>query len=472
MPVVPGFEYDLFVSYAHADNYAFSEGQPGWVADFIHTLRDLLLARSRDFTLWNDPRLLCGEDFNLAIADSISKSAVFISLLSPAYYDSQYCKKEVNSFRDRPHPSFGLRVGSISRMQAVVLENLPEDRWPPELRTTSPFRFFSDTVDRFSKPVHPDDNHPYVQGLFKTRNSIWAALDEMRRQKADGTAIEHTYDTGSDPTVYLAEVTDDLYPQFEKLRDTLTQSKSVQVIAPSDESLAAGPSVLSLHQFSKVAGRPVSGKPLSRPRLQLEAALACHPARRPLVWLPNGLDPADAESPDHRAFLESLRNNSGVEIVNLGLEDLKAEVLNRLLPRTSPVNRTVRRNREDPIVYIWHNVAGTAPLDPLKSVLRLRNCGVSVFPYATVPPEKLQSKLAFCDGLVVPYTAETKAAAEDMLTEAFQRCRREERPIAYAAVALHPPPAEPFNFEHPSVVPLEAAADGGIPGLDEFLGRL
>ena len=80
MAVVPGFQYDVFVSYAHRNDVPW-----GWVSDFIQTLKAELEGKSRDFRIWWDPGLRTGEDFNLAIAKSISKSAVFLSVLSLAY---------------------------------------------------------------------------------------------------------------------------------------------------------------------------------------------------------------------------------------------------------------------------------------------------------------------------------------------------------------------------------------------------
>jgi hypothetical protein len=80
--------------------------------------------------------------------------------------------------------------------------------------------------------------------------------------------------------------------------------------------------------------------------------------------------------------------------------------------------------------------------------------------------------LSFCDGLVVPYTAETKSAAEEMMTAAFQLRRREERPIAFAAVALSSSAGDQFNFEHPRVISMQSKPDGEFAGLDRFLGKL
>jgi hypothetical protein len=71
--IAPGFRHDLYISYAHADHAPWSLGtRLGWVTEFIQALNQSLLARDREFKLWNDPRLRTGEDFNLAIADAIS----------------------------------------------------------------------------------------------------------------------------------------------------------------------------------------------------------------------------------------------------------------------------------------------------------------------------------------------------------------------------------------------------------------
>jgi len=58
------------------------------------------------------------------------------------------------------------------------------------------------------------------------------------------------------------------------------------------------------------------------------------------------------------------------------------------------------------------------------------------------------------------------------MTEAFSIRRREERPIAFAAVEMPPTTTEEFNFEHPRVVSVHASQAGGFQDIDAFLSKL
>ena len=60
MPVVPGFRFDLFISYAHLDDTPWQPGADARVTEFVNSLRDYL-------------------DFNLAIREAIYGSAVLLT---------------------------------------------------------------------------------------------------------------------------------------------------------------------------------------------------------------------------------------------------------------------------------------------------------------------------------------------------------------------------------------------------------
>jgi hypothetical protein len=44
--LVPGFEYDIFISYRHHDN------RSGWVSDFVKSLQEELAATIKDLCLF------------------------------------------------------------------------------------------------------------------------------------------------------------------------------------------------------------------------------------------------------------------------------------------------------------------------------------------------------------------------------------------------------------------------------------
>ena len=477
MPVVPGFQYDLFISYAHLDDTPWRQGESGWVTEFVEALRDVLKREDRSFQEWFDPQIRTGNDFNAAIRKAISGSAIFLSVLSPAYDGSAYCKKEIAEFRACPQPAFGLKVGTYSRIQAILLEELHTDRWPPELRVTAPYRFHDASAVRFNKPDRPDETHPYVKGLWKTRDSVLDTLREMQSQKERGTVVDNPYRVQAAPgdlvpVVYLGSVSDDLYNKRENLFDALKQINGFRVESFPEQSPPRSLWEISIHMFGKYPGAPAPGKEFHLSRLELELALAANAARRPLVWLARDLRPEDAETDSHRQYLASLLNHKDIELLRMGFEDLKDEIQQRVIPPRSPQIRRTRRPFSSPIVHIWHENHEAEPVVPLRQHLRNNNCGISVYEYSRERLQELQSKLDFCDGLIVSYTGQTKSWAEDAISEAFQLRRREERPLAYAAVGMPPLADAEFNFEHPRVVPILWTRSGDSEGMAQFLGRL
>ena len=375
MPVVPVFKHDLFISYAHADDKAWN-----WVTSFAATLKDELLRKNRDFKVWWDTNLRTGEQFNLAIQEAIADSAAFLCILSPAYGQSTYCQDEVEWFRRRIHPTFGLTVGTLSRMQGIVIDKeFTEDHWPPELRVTPTCPFFNESTPLFSKPKELDSASPWVQSLWKVRDSIWDLLHEMRTQLDRGAPVANPHivpaGKGTSPTAYLAEVSDDLDQKRENLRTSL-QGANYQVLNWSTTAPpSAGLGVISVHLFGKYPKRPAQGENLSLPYVQLDASIKANPARPPLVWLARDLEIDQAEPESHKKFLRTLLSRNDIELLRMDFEDLKEEVGKRL----GKVPIQIRQGREDPIVHIWHDVDDPASLEPLKAYLQRRNCAISIF---------------------------------------------------------------------------------------------
>jgi hypothetical protein len=98
MAYVPGFECDLFISYARADDV------DGWVDQFhsqlIEELSLLVGYKFSKQTVYLDKTSLrAGQDFLSELTAKARKSAVIVVLLSPSYAASRTCRIEMEAFQ-------------------------------------------------------------------------------------------------------------------------------------------------------------------------------------------------------------------------------------------------------------------------------------------------------------------------------------------------------------------------------------
>ena len=86
MAYVPGFQYDVFISYAHGDDRE-------WIDGLVQRLQLTLDRRIGSKTaIWIDKDAIRNSrDFTREIPDSVRSSAVFVLLPSPTYIRSKYC---------------------------------------------------------------------------------------------------------------------------------------------------------------------------------------------------------------------------------------------------------------------------------------------------------------------------------------------------------------------------------------------
>jgi hypothetical protein len=93
MAYVPGYRYDVFVSYAAENN------REGWIEQFVRVLGDEmteLLGRqfNRKESIFFDKRELQIGSFPDQLAAAARDSAILIPALSPGYLTSQWCANE------------------------------------------------------------------------------------------------------------------------------------------------------------------------------------------------------------------------------------------------------------------------------------------------------------------------------------------------------------------------------------------
>jgi hypothetical protein len=99
MAFIPGYEHDVFVSYAHVDDRPFidaaagQERSSGWVSTLVRHLKNELaqkVGRSDAVSVWFDSNNLRGNHkLTDEIAARLAHAASFVAILSPGYIASQ-----------------------------------------------------------------------------------------------------------------------------------------------------------------------------------------------------------------------------------------------------------------------------------------------------------------------------------------------------------------------------------------------
>ena len=117
MPYVPGFSYDLFISYASQDNVE------GWIEKFQKQLTDelvRLLGRpfSEKCVFFDRLRLEVGHDYPEVLDSASRESALLVALLSPNYVSSDWCSRERQIFQEQLAPGAALaECMAVSRLR-------------------------------------------------------------------------------------------------------------------------------------------------------------------------------------------------------------------------------------------------------------------------------------------------------------------------------------------------------------------
>src|SRR5262245_65420281 len=93
------FENDVFVSYAHIDDQALTEGQPGWIST-LHRALQVRLEQllGKEAKIWRDLKLQGNDVFSDRLLDNLPKVGVRVSVLSPRHVKSESCPRELNQF--------------------------------------------------------------------------------------------------------------------------------------------------------------------------------------------------------------------------------------------------------------------------------------------------------------------------------------------------------------------------------------
>src|SRR5262249_27734165 len=92
--------WDVFVSYAHADDEPPTGAATGWVTTLVGELRKVLRRKlgAREARIFTDHHLAANEGVTDALLTAVRASRTLLLLMSPGYQRSNWCQWELGKF--------------------------------------------------------------------------------------------------------------------------------------------------------------------------------------------------------------------------------------------------------------------------------------------------------------------------------------------------------------------------------------
>lgn len=418
MPLAKAFEKDIFISYCHADNE--DPMGDGWVELFHKILRTRLIqilgARvpEEQPTFWRDDSLQGNDEFADVLADKLRDVALVVSVMSPSYVKSDWCRREIEAFCSAATLRGGVVVGeNKGRILKVLKDPVPRDEHPDVLKGQTGFPFYTMDPER-QRPVpftltKGDETIALAKRVIDDlAYSIIATLQAVNEYMPEALRTSVPVPVpmpGSVPataampvagapgaaapsagTVFLAEC--ELEEERQQLRRDL-EARGVTVLPAGDlpvrkpdefkhtvrEALAQCD--VSVHLVAATRSLVLRGEVEDTVSLQnqLAAERSAEGALRRVIWLPPGLEVA-ADDERQRAFVDMLQRDPaaqrGAEVLTVPLQGLIEHVHTALRKQLDAKARKPEPARADGVpvqVYLITDPADIEAADPLRQAL-------------------------------------------------------------------------------------------------------
>lgn len=458
-PDAPGeFAIDVFVSYARSDNESHEDSR-GWVNQFTRHLRTRLLQiLGEEVTIWQDTMLGGNQFFDQQTGDALFKSRLFVSVVTPAYVNSEWCRRELREFALRAGQTGGVRVGDRSRILKVVKTRVPPDVMPDELRDTLGYEFFDyDAESGRVREFTPERKLPYWDKLNDLAYDIAEMLKALKRGAPEPRPSDEKRGEVNN-AVYLAETTRDVRQEHEQVRRELERrgysvlpDQELPTYTPDFDGVvreALARCRMSVHLFGARYGIIPEGESehsVAHRQLELAAERAASDANFVrLVWMAPGLEPADARQ---GALVRELQAGVGAgadtELIQAGLETFKEQIFERLAAeREAPPAASDKRKS----VYLVCDRSDLEEIRPLTDFLSER--GVEIILPATYGDgvsevEDRKALLVECDAAVIYCGRRGRRWLSMKMVEVQEAAQRwRAKPLATQVVYLGPPASD------------------------------
>ena len=229
MAYVPGYDHDVFVSYAHADEAANSSGK--WATELVDRLHGALkhrLGGSEELSVFFDTACLGSNQQLEEMLTAARRSAVFLAIASRSYASRDWTRQELAAFVRIPEDT--------SRLFAIECLPLGEgERYPPPLQEHHRMTFWR-AVSPSNTPVPLSlelDAGAFHQRIYDLAEQIRTGCSSFGnpRQTAGTRPIPMRLQVPSASRLgsqtiaasFSAQVTEDLEDERDELRRHLDQ---------------------------------------------------------------------------------------------------------------------------------------------------------------------------------------------------------------------------------------------------------
>lgn len=387
---------DVFISYAHIDN------QANWVTNFHSALQTRLqeLLGTDRAVIWRDVRLDHSSSYRDELRRTVTSSALFLSILTPRYLESDSCREELDTFVAAVKGGNAPGFEAEQRLIRVVKTRLGEETQPPGFDDVLGFEFYE------SDPLNPDRFREFEsqEGTlrfekFKDRvddlaQELNRKLRRMRRLRPPAKADTRI--------VFLARTTSDL----ERYRASIQSELSGRghTVLPSEPLPETGPELISavealvtkadisVHLLGRRYGVIPEEETRSFGALMYDLAFAKQDRTNfhQLVWIPEDIqNPEEAQ----QAFLTKVRGafnhtTSGKsDVFETSFESFKEGLLDVLSRK--PAAAVPAPNLKAKAVYLICDQPDLKQeqLEKIKAYLRGRGHPVDLPPFQGEPEE-------------------------------------------------------------------------------------
>ena len=473
MAMIAGYDYDLFVSYAHADNFVTEEPE-GWVTQLVNRLKAALVVRlgaSRELSIFSDNEEVKGNSRLPDLLTAARRSALFLAVGSPSYVTQDWTRLELEAFTRES--------GDLSRL--FLIEFLPLNagqQYPAPLDDNIHVDFWKLSGPRHVQiPLSPQaDREEFSTKIYTLAADIGKKLLTMRLLPATpkSDAVSAPPQAGNRKAVLLAQTTEDVDDELDQLRSYLQQYGDEITLLPRagypqggeafkaafNEDLAQTNLVVQL--LGKRAGRMPPDLPEGYTRFQCEAAKAAKVQL--LQWRQPDLDPELTADPVYKAMLKA------DTVIASGLEAFKLQLLKEIRkdkekPRVVRSSSTVFINADDRDMEIAKEVERECVQNALTAILPMTG------PSSEVTRKDLAENLTDCDMLIFIYGDTTQDWIRGQL-RFFNKVRpKRETAPKLLAICSGPPPKPDIGIRFPDAHLIDCPAGWNLEPIRKLISE-